>query len=219
MKKTLAGFVILVIVLLANIVIYAARPFGESFSLAGDIMVTSFSLAAAAFGFYAYRLHGWKSIQGRALLLFSIGALLWFSGEAIWSFFDITLADVPLPSYADAVWFLGYPFFIAGLYHLWKVTKVPLTKGRISLSYISAFAILVVMILYVALPAFLNPEESAVERAVAIGNVIGDTALIISCLVVIISLVGGKLITPWVILLTALILSSIADLAYSYMLT
>jgi hypothetical protein len=217
MKKTLVGLIILAAVIIANIIIYTIRPFGESFSLAGDIMVMSFSFAASALGFYAYRLHGWKSVQGKAILLISIGVFLWFLGESIWSFYDIALGiEAPFPSYADVAWFLGYPFFIAGLYYVWKVTKTPLTRRRISLAYILGAALLILMVFYAALPALGNPETETLEKAAALGYVIGDTALVIASSVVIISLIGGKLATPWIILIVSLILSCIADIVYTY---
>jgi hypothetical protein len=49
----------------------------------------------------------------------AVGLILWFAAEVIWAYYQVWLGiDNPFPSIADALWLIGYGFFI---YHLYKV--------------------------------------------------------------------------------------------------
>ena len=67
-----------------------------------------------------------KSIGKKYISLF-IGILLWFSAEIIYTYYQTILKiDIPYPSYADILWFLGYIFVGYHLYsafYFWNQNK------------------------------------------------------------------------------------------------
>ena len=64
----------------------------------------------------------YRSIYSTTRTLFislAVGLILWFAAEVIWAYYQVWLGiDNPFPSIADALWLIGYGFFI---YHLYKV--------------------------------------------------------------------------------------------------
>jgi hypothetical protein len=217
MGKTRIGFIALVTVIFANILIFAIRPLGDSFFLLADMLVVSLSFAAFLFGIRAYMLHGFKSMQGKALLMLSLGSFFWFIGESIWSFFDISGMGSPVASYADIAWFIGYPLFAAGLYFVWRTAGTPKTRSRMYASIISISLIIASAALFLAAPLLMDTETGVIEKIVTSGYYIGDVVLASGCIMVVISLAGGRLFKPWVIITIAIVLSAAGDIAYSYM--
>jgi hypothetical protein len=215
--KTGIGLIVLVLALIANIIVYATRPFGDNFYIVADVMVGILSLSAVVLGVYAYRLHGFKSLQGKALLFMAIGSFFWFLGEFGWMVYEVVLGmDAPIASLADAAWFLGYPFFAAGIYYAWKITRAPLTRNRKTIITLSILAVITVMLSYLVWPIVTDPEIELAEKIVSAGYVICDMALIAGLFVLIISMIGGRLAKPWIIIAAALTMTALADITYSY---
>jgi len=215
MKKTIILFIVLFSLFMAAVLMYIFKPLGEGFFIIADLAVASFSFLAFLSGLSAFRFHGHKSMQGRALLFLSLGVLFWFLGESTWAVYEIVLGiEAPTASFADLMWLLGYPFFAAGLYFEWKITRIGKTKsGKIVLLLASAAAASVLGIMLTAIDTGMSP----LEKYVAISYVIGDTALLIGSTAIIISFIGGKLTRPWIIITASIALSSIADIAYSFL--
>ena len=216
MKKT--AFVILATAILANAALFYYKPLGENFFIIADLVVMGLSLTAFIFGFLSYRMHGLKSIQGKALLFLSLGVLFWFFGESIWAYYEIVLGiEAPIASFADLAWLVGYPLFAAGLFCEWKITRMPLTANRKT-----AMLLLIIVAFCIAgwfgiAPTIASNEMGLTEKTVMVLYVIGDLLLIIGCMAVMISFYGSIFARQWSILTAAIIVSGVADILYAYL--
>jgi hypothetical protein len=87
---------------------------------------------------------GFASVLGRAIGALAIGVMFWGLGELVWSYYNLILeVPAPYPSLADAVWILGYLFWILSALSLIKVSGVRLVlKKRPHLWGVAALVIL-----------------------------------------------------------------------------
>ncbi|MCX6814358.1 MAG: hypothetical protein NTY20_01770 [Candidatus Aenigmarchaeota archaeon] len=220
MEKTHAGLAVVGILIIADIFLFIWRPLGENFFIIADLLVVVLAFASFLFGLYAYKLHGFRSLQGKALLFLSLGIFFWFLGESAWAVYEIALGiEAPIASFADLMWYAGYPLFIAGLYYEWKITRIPLTKDRKFLAVLLLMAVLILVSWYGIIPTVQNSETDLLEKSVVIGYVAGDLAIMLGCSIIIVSFLGGKFAKPWIIITMAIILTSLADIGYSYLST
>jgi len=202
------------LVTLAVVILYVSEPLGENFYIVGDTMTISLSFAAVLSGLYAYRPHGFGSMQGRALLFLTLGTFFWFLGEFSWGYYEIFLGtETPVASIADVFWIIGYPLFLLGLYYIFRVSSNTFSKGRLAVLAV-LIAGMSLSMLYLAVPTLAGAGMSAEEKASTAGYVIGDMLLMSALMVVISSILGGKLTKPWIIILAGLFLSTIADTYY-----
>jgi len=91
---------------------------------------------------------GYKSVVGRAILMFSLGLLAQEFGQATYSIYDAFLnVEIPYPSIGDVGWFLTIPFYFYGAWLLGKAsgTKISLkTLGGKLLAFLVPVAMLAV---------------------------------------------------------------------------
>jgi hypothetical protein len=218
MKENHIALVVLCAVVLGNTLLYIFKPLGENFFIIADLTVILFAFTAFVFGIRAYKLHGFRSMQGKALLFLSLGIFFWLLGESAWAVYEIILGiEAPMASFADLMWIIGYPLFAAGMYYEWKITKIPVIKNRKFLVALAGMAIFVVVSYYGIMPSLENQEISPLEKSVVIGYVIGDMVLLFECSAIIISFLGGKFAMSWIIITVSIIMMSLADIAYSYL--
>lgn len=201
----------------ANVLLYLYKPLGENFYIIGDSLVAALALLAVLAGFYAFRPHGLKSVQGRALFFVTAGVFFWFLGELAWGIYEIALGIKPVVSAADIFWFIGYPMFILGLYYVSKISSVALGKKKLAV-FVAAIIVVFSSIIYLTIPTLIDaiPLE---EKIVTAGYAIGDSVLIIGIIFVIICLFDSRFARPWSIILLSIVASTIADIYYMYFFT
>lgn len=89
---------------------------------------------------------GFRSLMGRAILMFSIGLLLQEFGQCAYTFYIFVLnVDVPYPSIGDIGFFGTIPFYIYGAYLLAKVAGVKVSLRSYS-SKLQAIIIPLIML-------------------------------------------------------------------------
>jgi len=214
--KTKVALIITVLIIFADIWLYTTQPLGEDFYIISDWVIVIYSLAAVTVGFYAFRLHGMKSIQGKALFFMIVGGVFWLLGEFFWAYQEVNLGiEIPTPSIADLFWFIGYPLFGMGLYHVWKITRAPVTKSR---KYIISMTLVIILMIagaYGAYPTITDPEMTLLEKGITLGYIVVDFILIVGAVIIILSFWGGKLVRPWLVILLSIIVSTFADIMYA----
>gem|GEM_PF-5043373 len=95
---------------------YMALPSRE----AQSIVYSAFALSVPLALLLGIRLHRPTAVS--AWLLLVIGSLLFWSGDLVWTIYELILREeTPKPSVADVPYFAGYPFFVAGLQRLIRV--------------------------------------------------------------------------------------------------
>ncbi|MEM7815920.1 MAG: hypothetical protein QXN71_02260 [Candidatus Aenigmatarchaeota archaeon] len=219
MKETQLAFAVILAAMAATTLLYITAPAIDNFFIIADLLVVALSFVALAFGIMAFRIHGLGNLQGRIMLLLSLGVFFWFLGELTWAVYEIVLGiNSPLASVADMFWFAGYPLFFAGICLEHKVagTKV-IKKDRMFMSLFVIVLVFSSLSLYMILPVFENAEMTDIEKVVSAGYVIGDVVLLAGSFGLIISFAGGRFARPWLLITISIILFSIADIAYSYL--
>lgn len=207
-------FSILFLIFLINILIYAFRPLGEQFYIIANLFVILFSFLAFVSGAYAFKFHGLKSIQGKALFFITIGVLFWFLGETTWGLYEIAFGiRSPIASIADLFWLIGYPIFLLGLCYVCKITSIRISKTKLVI-LLALIIFLLTFMTYLIKPILINNEMSFAEKTITAGYVISDTILLIALLVSITYLLGGKIAKVWFIILLAIIMATVADIYY-----
>lgn len=213
--KTRIALIITIIVLLIDLLLYIFQPLGENLYFITDWTVVVFALAAVITGYYALRLHGTETLHGKALLFLVLGSLFWAFGELFWALLETILKVEPFPSIADVFWYIGYPLFGIGLYYIWKITRASAAKQRIFIGALAILATLIIVSFYGIFPHLADPGLTKLERAIVLGYVILDFAVIVGEIIIIVSLLGRELIKPWAIILIAGFFTVFADIMFA----
>jgi hypothetical protein len=198
---------------LANLMLYLYQPLGENFYIIGDSLVTILALLTVLAGFYAFRLHGFRSTQGKALFFMAAGVFFWFLGELTWGIYEIVLAETPVASIADLFWFIGYPMFLMGLYYIFRIPSSMPSRRRLAI-LVPAVVLVFSLMVYLALPT-LAASISAEEKMATAGYVIGDAFVLAGIMFAIACLWGSRFAKPWGIIFLSMAVLTIADIFYS----
>lgn len=203
-----------IVIFLIVILLYIYEPLWNNFYIIGDSIVSILSFFAAISGFYAYRMHGFKSTQGKALCFISLGALFWFLGEFTWTIYEVVLGiEKPIASIADIFWFIGYPLFLIGVYYVYKAASTFPSKRK--LTFLIIIIILIcALLLCLAMPNLTAAEIAFEEKIATGGYVICDMLLLIGLIFVIACLFQSKFLRAWSIILIAILFSTAADVFY-----
>jgi hypothetical protein len=217
MKLDLAT-IILLFLILATIVLFIIKPFGEQFILVSDSLAPISALVATVTGFYAFRVHGFKNTQGKALFFVSLGTFFWFGGELAWSIFETLGKEVTSGTIADVFWIIGYVFYLIGFYHVWKVS--PHFQNKLAkIAVIVLVAAISIFMIKLSLPTLTDLEMTVVEKTVTVGYVIGDMMLLNFIAVLTGCLVGSKFFKVWQIFFAAILIDTVADVYYNNFVT
>ena len=140
-------------------------------------------IAAGSCGLAAYRNSGRPRV---AWFLFSLSALSWALGEAIWSWIEVGRGEsVPFPSAADAGFLLAIPLAVAGVFAFTSAPRRLATRGEAIL----AGAIVALSLLFVAWGFGLGkvyetspatPAAQLIGLAYPVGDIITATVLILA---------------------------------------
>lgn len=203
------------LIFLLDIILYLKQPLSEIFYIIGDLMNIIFPLITIFSGFYAYKFHGFKNIQGKALFFLTLGMFFWFLGEFTWGIYEIILGvEAPIASIADLFWLIGYLPFLIGLYFIWKITSNPISNKRKFVVLLIMIIIICSISLYSIIPTVTDVEMPLEEKFSTAGYVLGDMIILAGSIGVIISFIGGKFTNVWVIILLGLVMDTIADIYY-----
>jgi len=215
-KMTKIALGIMILTLLININLYIFRPLGENFYIISDWVLVVCAFAAMVLGFYAFKFHGFKSIQGKALFFLSLGSLFWFLGEFSWAFLEVVMGiEVPFPSIGDLFWYIGYPLFFVGLYYIWKTIGTKIKCNMKCLSILVLMLILIAVSIYGCYPTFIDVEMTLFEKTLSIGYVALDLILVVSGLFILLTFSKGNLLKPWFFIILSLIVCTFADISFT----
>ncbi|MEM0473146.1 MAG: hypothetical protein QXF88_00290 [Candidatus Aenigmatarchaeota archaeon] len=203
--------ILFVLIGLADIALYITKPFGENFYIIADILPVLNSSLFFLFAFLAYKPYGFNSIQGKSLFFMFLGALSWFLGEATWFLYELNGIMSPNISIADFFWILGYPFFIIGLFNLFKISKSKITTTKIVFS--AAITLFITIFTYILIE-FSYKNITLVEEILILSYVFLDALLLIKTFIVVSNIRKSEFFKPWSIILLSFSLILIADIIY-----
>ena len=174
------------------------------------------SLIASVAGVYAFKFHGFRSVHGKSLLFLDLAVTVLFIGNAIMTFFTAVLG-VPssmtnAPTEALIFWLMQYPFYIAGLYFVWKMTKVPIDRKRLV-----SMCLLVATISIFSISMFITstPKGSDNGSILAQISAFGDMLILNALIVMVMHSFGGKLFRLWSIILLSIFILTISHITIS----
>ena len=167
-----------------------------------------------------------KSALGKALLFLSLGLLTWSFGELIWSYYNLIIhVEVPYPSWADAGFFVSWPFWILGIIHLSRATgaRFGLRKihGKLMLFIIPFLAVLSSYYLLVAVARQGSFEFAGGPLKIFLDIAYPVLDVIILTLALLIyglsrNFLGGQFKWPVLITLFGFVVNYFADFGFSY---
>ena len=153
-----------------------------------------------------------------ALISLVIGIILWFSAQIIWTFYQIFLRiDIPYPSIADIIWFIGYFFigiYIFKSFQYWN-RKNPV-KPILIFTISSITSIVVLYSLYlIYLDWIIEPEFFSIT--VSYIYPIADAILFVPSILIIDSLhKKNKFYRHWIFISIFIIFNIVADYGFIY---
>ena len=189
--------------------VYQLQPFpsfwNDFWLNAATVGASFFTAATALMVMSAY--HTQDAVH-RVWLFFSIGFILWALAEIIWSSYNLTVGDVPVPSLPDYFWIAGYLFFGLGFawqYHI--LFTITLRRGLVFLAGISLITLVATWFLQ-----FQFGDLSS-SSFVNLFYPLADLAVSIVAFYLVWSFRGGAMAFPWLTLLVF----SLADGFYAWL--
>ena len=186
------------------------------------ILYLIFPVGATLIGIYTSRIYGFKSANGRAVLLIIIGSAFWVmsnvSSFVLETFFHTNeFAFSPL---SDAFIMLGYPIIAAGLYQGFVAAGINLKTVKKSLLaiVISASVVLTVLVLYFVVYQAYDSNADTITNTVNIGYGLADLVLMIGSLFTVLvanEYKGGKLASFWKTMAVGIFILLIGDVLFA----
>ena len=186
------------------------------------ILYLIFPVGAALIGLYTARIYGFKSANGRAILLIIAGLVCWALAEIVTFvlavFFNIN--NYPFSPLNDTLIILGYPIIGAGIYQGFVAAGINLKAVKKSLLaiVISASVVLTILVLYFGVYQAYDPSADTVTNTVNIGYGLADLVLVIGSLLTVLvanEYKGGKLASFWKTMAIGFLLLLIGDILFA----
>ena len=152
-----------------------------------------------------------KGAHGKAWILFSIFAILWFIAERITLYNNLVLGEEPFPSEADAFWLAGYPFLFVFMMFYLKPMKNSINKKMIFLATAISVSLLTLSLYIVS---FENVDSNQFEFAVGVSYPISDAIILIPAIIGLSLFFGGKVNFLWALMCIAIVFEAIADTGF-----
>jgi|GEM_PF-690560 hypothetical protein len=149
-----------------------------------------------------------------SLLLDLAAEFTWFAYESLAG------VEVPYPSLADVFWLAAYLPFIAALVLIlrgYRRLGLPLRKGAILACLVLVAAILALVTLSVTGPIFADAESTLAEKVINPAYVYLDLAILSLALLVAVTWFGGPQARQWLLVSSAFILFSVADIIFAHL--
>lgn len=165
--------------------------------------------------FLVVRHWGFRGKVGVVHLGLFLGIFLWFLGDTAWTIYETILQiEIPYPSLADVFYLVGYiPIAIAIIQFLWAF--------RATLKKQSTFIALAVGLLFLGMtytfligPIAVSTEDF-LTKTYDVAYPVLDSALVVLAIFMFFVFRGGKMAGAWVWISLGLLLTALADIAFS----
>jgi hypothetical protein len=126
-------------------------------------------------------------------LYFTVALGLWTLGELVWEIYNLTAGEVPYLTIADGFWALGYVFFTAALASQYRLFRFDNSRKPFWI----ALAIWAVVLILTTTVLVLIKSESFLSDFLVYFYPIGDLAVAVAALILVIKFRRGILARPW----------------------
>jgi hypothetical protein len=205
--SNLKKFLILTI-LFTGLTIVVANLYGKE--VATTVSLTLYipvTLSLVVLSIILSKRFGIKGDHGKAWILFSIFAILWFIAERISLYYNLATGEELFPSEADAFWLAGYPFLFVFMILYLKPMKNSITKKTIFLATAISITLLTLSLYIVSLEYM---ESDLLEFAVGLSYPI----ILIPAIIGLTLFFGGKVNFLWTLMCIAIVFEAIADTGF-----
>ncbi|MDD5490091.1 MAG: hypothetical protein PHP25_05440, partial [Candidatus Moranbacteria bacterium] len=171
---------LLLILIAVFIFLVAVYLVGKPATLLADTAYLFPVFVSALAGFYAAGAFGFKSYNGKALLLIAFGLTSWAAGELIWYIFKNFLNIDPFPSIADFFFLLAYPLLFLGILFGTRLARANWSQlnKKTAWADIAAVAVLAAAVSYWGIYKAYDPQTNIFENLILMSYGIADLILI-----------------------------------------
>nr|MDO8086175.1 hypothetical protein [Candidatus Sigynarchaeum springense]MDO8116136.1 hypothetical protein [Candidatus Sigynarchaeota archaeon] len=163
-----------------------------------------------------------SSSMGKVWLLLGIGVLLWCVGEIVYYYYDFQLvldenAPYPFPSEADYFYYAAYAPLAVGLImqvRLLKVTLGALEKVVVAIVSVLVGLAIAIFVLWPTIDFLFAEVPDIIYVLAGVLYPLLDIFLLVCVFIVSAKLRHGKINAAWILVLTGLILTTVADSIY-----
>lgn len=203
---------LLITILFTGLALVVANSYGKEVATAVSLIVyIPVTASLVVLSIILSKRFGIKGDHGKAWILFSIFAILWFIAERISLYYNITTGEELFPSEADAFWLAGYPFLLVFMILYLKPMKNAINKKTISLATVISVALLAVSLYIVSLEYM---ETDLLEFAVGVSYPISDAIILVPAIIGLTLFFGGKVNFLWALMCIAIVFEAIADTGF-----
>lgn len=204
----------LIVIITTGLALLIANMFGQdTASMTSLILYIPVTISLVVVSVIISKRFGFKGDHGKAWILFLIFAILWFIGERISLYYNLTLGEELFPSEADALWLAGYPFLFVFTILYIKPMKEMVTKKIIFTALAISITILT-LTLYITYDQ--NKGSNLLEFSIAIAYPICDSIILVPGIIGMMLFLGGRVNFLWSLMCIAIIFETIADTGYLF---
>jgi hypothetical protein len=165
--------------------------------------------------FLVTRHWGFRGRFGLVHLGLFLGVLLWFLGDAAWTIYETVLQiNIPYPSFADVFYLAGYiPIAIGIVQFLWTF-RAGLKRQRAFVALGVGLIFLVLTCVFLIGPLVVSTEDF-LTKSYDVAYPLLDSMLVVLAIFMFFVFSGGKMAGVWVWISFGLLLTALADIAFS----
>ncbi len=211
------SFVIAIVVSAALVAFYAAaQPWGRFLVISTDMLFVLVSGVCALFGLLVVRKWTGLGKLGRAFLGLSIAIFLWFLGETVWAIYEVGLqVAIPYPSVADVFYLFGFVPATMAIFQLLSSFRKAFTRLKLFAATLVGIASIVPTYLLLIEP-LLVASGGIITKTFDLAYPVLDTILLVMAVLTFMAFQGGDVAKPWRWISLGLLLTTIADIGFSY---
>lgn len=211
-----ARFPIALTVAVILAIVYAwAQSWADILVLVTDYATVVVSGVCSLFGLLVILKLGFRGKFGLVHLGLFLAVFLWFLGETAWAIYEVVFnIPVPYPSLADVFYLAGYFPAAIGILQFISFFRKALNELKAIIATISGLMILGLSYVYLLNP-LLTTNSGYLTKSFDLAYPALDAMLLILATAMFFVLEQGLLATPWIWIWLGLVLTAIADIAFS----
>jgi hypothetical protein len=195
---TRLGAVFAALMLISYIWFYQFQPFSDFINqLALNVITVLCGLGCALILTLITTFYERGEPPQRIWLSFALAIWMWVIGDLIWAIYNMTIGEPPLVSAADGIWTLGYIFFTVAITTQFRLVRFDKSNKPIWF----AIGVWLLAILITLATLILVKSQSFSEEFLSYFYPVGDFAIGLSAVLLVIVFHRGLLARPWLGLL------------------
>jgi hypothetical protein len=204
-QLTIAGGIYAFLLLVSYAILYYYEPFGDFSRLLLDSITILAALTSAVILSLIVTFFQPGEPPRQIWIYFALALWMWTIGEVVWGGYDLLLGEVPDTTFADLFFFIGYLFFTLALASQYRLVlflpgrKIFWVAAGIWLATIAATLLVMVVL----------KSQAFASEFITYFYPIGDLAVGVAALILVVTFRGGTLARPWLSLLAFVLSDSL----------